>query len=378
MQRSLTVSIIIDNYNYDKFIRDAIDSALQQTYPDVEVIVVDDGSTDNSREIIAGYGDKIITVLKPNGGQASAFNAGFENCSGDIIFFLDSDDVLFSGAVKNAIEIFEKNQNVSKVQWQLVVVDGQGNKTGAMRPSKLPPEGDFRKQVLDGGPTSCISSPTSGNAWARSYLEKVFPIPEDVSYYKTCADEYLYTLAPVFGLVKTISEPQGFYRIHGKNIYSALSFDKMLELELSGHTQQTIALGGILRKHGFPVDETLWLKNSWFHKLENAIHYIKQTIAVKDHFILADDGSWDIPVYLPGYAIIPFPELNGKYQGVPESDEHAIMELDRLIKKGATHIVFTWAAFWWLEYFKGLQIYLETNFRCIKNDSAIIVFDLKK
>jgi len=72
----ITVSIIIDNYNYGRFLGEAIDSALAQTYPHVEVIVVDDGSTDNSREVIAKYGDRIIPVLKENGGQASAFNAG--------------------------------------------------------------------------------------------------------------------------------------------------------------------------------------------------------------------------------------------------------------------------------------------------------------
>lgn len=71
-------SIIIDNYNYGRFLADAINSALAQTYQHTEVIVVDDGSTDNSREIISQYGDRIRPVLKENGGQGSAFNAGFE------------------------------------------------------------------------------------------------------------------------------------------------------------------------------------------------------------------------------------------------------------------------------------------------------------
>jgi glycosyltransferase involved in cell wall biosynthesis len=64
------VSILINNYNYGRFLQEAIDSALNQTYSPTEVIVVDDGSTDNSREIIASYGNKIIPVLKENGGQA--------------------------------------------------------------------------------------------------------------------------------------------------------------------------------------------------------------------------------------------------------------------------------------------------------------------
>jgi cellulose synthase/poly-beta-1,6-N-acetylglucosamine synthase-like glycosyltransferase len=100
-------SIIIDNYNYGRLLKDAIDSALAQTYRNTEVIVVDDGSTDNSREIIAGYGDRIIPVLKENGGQASALNAGFAVSQGDVILFLDADDVLLPTAAENAMPCFE-------------------------------------------------------------------------------------------------------------------------------------------------------------------------------------------------------------------------------------------------------------------------------
>ncbi len=71
------VSILINNYNYGRFLSKAIDSALNQEYQNIEVIVVDDGSTDDSRKIIESYGERIKPVLKENGGQASAFNAGF-------------------------------------------------------------------------------------------------------------------------------------------------------------------------------------------------------------------------------------------------------------------------------------------------------------
>ena len=90
------VSVIINNYNYGRFVADAIDSALTQTYSNCEVIVVDDGSQDNSREVIARFGDRVRTVLKSNGGQSSAFNAGFAESSGGVICFLDSDDVFLS------------------------------------------------------------------------------------------------------------------------------------------------------------------------------------------------------------------------------------------------------------------------------------------
>src|SRR5687768_5094018 len=98
------VSIIIDNFNYGRFLAEAIDSALAQTHGETEVIVVDDGSTDDSRAIIARYGERVRSVLKENGGQASALNAGYRISRGEVVLFLDSDDVLFPGALANAVE----------------------------------------------------------------------------------------------------------------------------------------------------------------------------------------------------------------------------------------------------------------------------------
>src|SRR5262249_61789343 len=108
----VTASIVINNYNYGRFLRDAIGSALNQSYPHVEVIVVDDGSTDGSREIIAGYGDRIIPVLKQNGGQASAYNARVARSCGKVMLFLDSDDMLLRTAVERSLPHFRHPGNV--------------------------------------------------------------------------------------------------------------------------------------------------------------------------------------------------------------------------------------------------------------------------
>ena len=94
------VSIVINNYNYARFLRAAIDSALSQSYASIEVLVVDDGSTDQSRAIIDSYGDRIRPVLKKNGGQASALNTGFAQCQGGIVIFLDADDILLPHATQ--------------------------------------------------------------------------------------------------------------------------------------------------------------------------------------------------------------------------------------------------------------------------------------
>ena len=88
----MKASILVNNYNYGRYLRQCIDSACAQTYRDIEIIVVDDGSTDNSQEIIASYGSEIVPLFKENGGQASCLDAGFSRSCGDVIFFLDSDD----------------------------------------------------------------------------------------------------------------------------------------------------------------------------------------------------------------------------------------------------------------------------------------------
>src|SRR5262249_21783706 len=162
----------INNYNYGNFLRDAIDSALDQSYPNVEVIVVDDGSTDDSRDVIARYEDRIIPVLKQNGGQASAFNAGFARSRGEVVLFLDGDDMLLSTAVESSLPLFQSPRTV-KVHWPLWEIDRHGAKTGGMKPRGALPEGDLREHVIREGPASHASPPTSGNAWARSFLERV-------------------------------------------------------------------------------------------------------------------------------------------------------------------------------------------------------------
>src|ERR1035437_2348413 len=146
MTEPLRATVIVDNYNYAKFLGDAVNSALAQTYPNVEVIVVDDGSTDNSRDVITGYGDRVISVFKENGGQASAINAGFEISRGDIVLFLDSDDLLFPTAVEKAV-MGMQNPGVIQVQWHMWEIDETGAKLGNLIPSGLLTVGDLRAEV---------------------------------------------------------------------------------------------------------------------------------------------------------------------------------------------------------------------------------------
>lgn len=120
------VSIIINNYNYAGFLKTSIESALSQSYPSKEVIVVDDGSTDNSREIILSFGSQVLPFFNTNGGQFTAHNTGFKASRGDWIMFLDSDDFLDPEAIKIALKFFHEPE-ISKIQFcmQSVNIDGR-------------------------------------------------------------------------------------------------------------------------------------------------------------------------------------------------------------------------------------------------------------
>lgn len=209
----LLVSIIINNYNYDRFLNEAIESALNQTYPYIEVIVVDDASTDNSREAIARYGDRIVKVLRPtNGKQAAALNDGFAISRGEIVIFLDADDYLFPQAVERILEVWRSS--TAKVHYRLQVVDAESQPLGYFYPPSSIPlaEGEIWRQLIERGGYNSV--PMSGNAYSRNILTKVFPIPEE---YKLTADDYLMISIPFYGKVEKIEQPIGAYRIHNSN-----------------------------------------------------------------------------------------------------------------------------------------------------------------
>jgi glycosyltransferase involved in cell wall biosynthesis len=228
MNKEPIVSIIINNYNYGRFLTEAIESALQQSYRRIEVIVVDDGSTDHSREMIAGYGDRIIPVLKANGGQASAFNAGFARSQGEIIIFLDADDLLLSETAERVVTAFHAHPNAGSVRYRLIVVDGAGTPTGTLDPPAHfhMLSGDLRYDVLT-LPDHTTWPPTSGNAFATRILNQVFPIDDhDI---RGCADYYVQRAAALFAPVISLDDVGGYYRTHGSNSFhtSAVNLDQI-------------------------------------------------------------------------------------------------------------------------------------------------------
>ena len=120
------VSVIIPNYNYGRFLRQAIESALDQSFPPHEVIVVDDGSTDESREVLDSFGDAIIAVDQTNAGVAAARNKGAEIATGEYFAFLDADDFWHREKLEKQMDKFRLDDDIGFVHCALTNVDEKG------------------------------------------------------------------------------------------------------------------------------------------------------------------------------------------------------------------------------------------------------------
>jgi glycosyltransferase involved in cell wall biosynthesis len=209
------ITVLIDTYNYGHFIGEAIESVLAQDFPaeQMEILVVDDGSTDDTAERVRKYGSRVQYLSKPNGGQASAFNFGIARAKGDVIALLDADDYWLPGKLRCVAERFERDSEVGMVyhafwtseQGRELREGGYGGQSGFVPGS--------RKSLLlyDLHPTSTL-------AFRRSVLERILPVPEELVIQ---ADAHLSACAIFVARVYYIQEPLTVYRIHGSNLWNA-------------------------------------------------------------------------------------------------------------------------------------------------------------
>jgi glycosyltransferase involved in cell wall biosynthesis len=203
------MTIVICNYNHARFLADAIDSSLSQDYAETRVLVIDDGSTDGSREIIESYGKRIEALYKQNGGQVSAYNDAVNMIDTEFVILLDSDDLLYKGAVSEVMRVFEAG-DFAKVQFRLDVVDSAGKPSGTYVPHSAAPI-DCGSLLRRGW--LYPSPPASGNAYRTSALKQIFPVPE-ASTNRYGADFYAIYGIALLGAIATIPKSLGAYRVH--------------------------------------------------------------------------------------------------------------------------------------------------------------------
>ncbi len=208
-----SVSIVIASHNYGEYVGQAIDSALAQDYPAAEVIVVDDGSTDSSPDIIHSYGTTIRTIFQSNRGQAVAWYSGFVEVSGDYVLFLDSDDRLLAHATSAIADAAVDSP--AKIHWRMQLVGPAGQGLGIELPGARLPTGDRLGTLVSYGFDTGPNMPSSGNAWAARFLREVLPMPE--APFTVAADTFLLGLSPLFGPTAAIDRVCSQYRSHERN-----------------------------------------------------------------------------------------------------------------------------------------------------------------
>lgn len=224
----LTVSAIISNYNYGRFLRAAVDSVLNQTRSVDEIVIVDDGSTDDSCQVLETLANDrpgVKAVFQTNAGQAAAINSGFKQCSGEIVCMLDADDVWHAQKVERVLQGFVQEPAAVMVMHEYDLIDSSGAVvqpagSGAFASGNL-----ARTVAATGG--AWIFGATSSLSLRRSALETILPIPAE--RWRLCADGAIAYPAAFLGTVVSLNQVLGGYRIHGSNNHyaAAIAGDKV-------------------------------------------------------------------------------------------------------------------------------------------------------
>lgn len=204
-----TVSVVVPCYNYARFVGEAIESALGQTVKPLEVIVVDNGSTDNTLEVLRAFGDRIRVVAQENRGQSGARNAGFEVARGELLALLDADDVWLPQKLEKQLPYFSR-PGVGLVYGGFILADGT-LKPLSTRIPKL--RGRILKEFAT-GPGAVITGGESTAVIRKECIEKLGAFDTELSIsagwdmYRRIASSYEIELVP---------EPLMIYRQHGNN-----------------------------------------------------------------------------------------------------------------------------------------------------------------
>ena len=216
-------SVLIDTYNHERFIEQAIVSALEQDFPapDREIIVVDDGSTDRTAELVRKFEPHVRLLRKANGGQASAFNTGIPECKGEIILFLDGDDWWAEGKLTRVLQVMASDVSLGVVGHGIVSV----HRDGREQIETLRDGFRFQANTISGARLLRRRGAflgTSRMALRADLLRRIGPVPAEIEIQ---ADEYLFTLAAVLAGAHILPEALTYYRLHDSNSFQLASPD---------------------------------------------------------------------------------------------------------------------------------------------------------
>lgn len=211
------VTALINSYNYARYLPFAINSVLNQTYANVEIIVVDDGSTDHTQDVLGQYGDKIRAIRTENGGQGHAFNVGIGAARGSLIMLLDADDTWLPQKVERMVEFAANRPGATMLYHRYQNIDRQGNKIGDPQPFPLI-DGDYRRKYLRSGGTWW--SPIASVLTLRTdHIRGALPFPTYAV--REGADTIVTDYCALTGEIASLPDALALRRLHGANLYAS-------------------------------------------------------------------------------------------------------------------------------------------------------------
>jgi len=243
------ITVLIDTYNYGEFVEEAIQSVIDQTYPAAhyEIVVVDDGSTDDTPRRVKRFGGRVCYFPKENGGQASAFNFGIAQARGEFVCLLDADDVWLPNKLERVAQAIASNSDAVHIYDQPMVWDSEKN---SVTPGGYP----LQSGTIPESSAALLSHwmvPASSLAFRRATLDALLPIPEVL---RTQADAYLSGLIIFLGPVVGISESLTKYRIHGQNLFAGPLTPEKISHRIEMRANLVASLKAWLSAHGHNPD----------------------------------------------------------------------------------------------------------------------------
>ena len=297
------VTVLIDTYNYGHFIEEAIESVLTQDFPSeqMEVLVVDDGSTDDTPEHVKKYGGRIRYFRKSNGGQASAFNFGLRRSRGDIVTLLDADDYWLPGKLRRVVEEFAKHPDAGMVYHKMRELDSE---RAVFKEGRLPLFSGFlpskTKDLL-----SYALYPTSFLAFRRSLMGPLLPVPEKLTIQ---ADAYLSGLTIFLAPIVGVAESLAVYRLHGRNLFFDGTEGNVVRHELRLQTRAVLI-----------ETKKKWLAERGYDLQRTDLRTMFKQMDVsqeQDKFVIAPPGRIRTSRHLFAYAQSYGPQLTWRHRAV--------------------------------------------------------------
>lgn len=398
MESQTKVTVAIPTYNRVELLNESLKSVLAQDYPEFQVIVLDNASTDNTGSVIRSYADSRITYLRheTNIGLFRNWNRALEINDSPYLSILQDDDIMLPGFIQESVLVLDRHPQaaLSFTQARFIDIDGT--------PLHLQEGGNGAAGLIDG--LDYLHRIVAGDNWVihvssammrASALAAVGPF--DILHQKHAMEFNLYfRLAAHFDLVY-IPEELAHIRLHpGQDHINSTPETGPLGMV----ADRTDAVAYLLQsERADDASYRRWLAERLLYisklrseytsllvsnlnlskaeRLELAIQEIIALIPAEARFILVDEALFGAETFASRQSM-PFLERNGEYWGPPPDDETAIREIERMRCSGASFIVFGWPAFWWLDYYAGLRDYLTAKFCCVLKNSRLLAFDLQQ